>query len=311
MHKMKPINCTLVFTMTLWGAVATFSTVAEESLTQELREAKKDLTEESHLLEYKYEPGEVLTYMIEHLATIDTTISGNNQKTKLRTKSTRSLHVKDVNDEGHAEFVHIVDAVDMWSEVAGREPVRFNSETDEEPPIEFGEVKKTIGIPLSTITMDRSGRIVDRVNNVVHPEFGLGGLSIPLPQKEVKVGYQWAQPLELKVRLESNRIKSIKTRQVYRLEKVETGVATISVKTEVLTPINSPRIESQLVQRISKGQLRFDVDAGRLLSKQLDWDENVLGFNGPESNMKYLARSTESLEDRQATARKDSDAQTE
>ena len=111
--------------------------------------------------------------------------------------------------------------------------------------------------------------------------------------------------------MESNRIKSIKTRQVYRLEKVETGVATISVKTAVLTPINSPRVKSQLVQRISKGQLRFDVDAGRLLSKQLDWDENVLGFNGPESNMKYLARSTESLEDRQATARKDSDTQTE
>ncbi len=97
------------------------------------------------------------------------------------------------------------------------------------------------------------------------------------------------------MRLEDQRIKSIKTRELYVLEKVETGVATISVKTQVLTPVDDPRVKSQIMQRISQGELRFDMDAGRLISKQLDWDESVLGFNGAESNMKYLARFTETL----------------
>ena len=116
------------------------------------------------------------------------------------------------------------------------------------------------------------------------------------------MGHEWSQPQDLQIRLEDNRIKTIKTRQLYRLEKVETGVATISVKTQVLTPVDDPRVKSQLVQRISAGELRFDVDAGRLLSKQLDWDENVLGFNGADSNMKYLARFTEQLLDTTRTA---------
>ena len=276
----------------------------DSSVADELQAAKEELTNERYLLQYKYEADEVIRYTIEHLATVDTTITGNNQKTKLRTKSTRSIHVKEPSSEGHMQFVHIIDDVDMWSEVAGRAAVRYNSATDEVPPPEFQQVKKTIGIPLSTITMDAHGKIVSRSDNVVHPEFGLGGLSIPLPRQEIKIGYKWSQPLEIKVRLEDKRIKSIKTRQLYTLEKVETGVATISVKTQILTPINNPRVRSQLVQRISQGQLRFDLDAGRLISKQLDWDEAVVGFNGPESNMKYLARSTETLVSPNRTAQK-------
>ncbi|MCA9153092.1 MAG: hypothetical protein KDA92_27515, partial [Planctomycetales bacterium] len=66
-------------------------------------------------------------------------------------------------------------------------------------------------------------------------------------------------------------------------------------KTQVLTPIDDPRVQSQLIQRISKGEIRFDVDNGRILSRQLDWDEQVLGFSGADSNMKYLQRLTETL----------------
>ena len=58
--------------------------------------------------------------------------------------------------------------------------------------------------------------------------------------------------------------KDVNTRMRYRLEQVKTGVATISVKTQILTPINDPSVRSQLVQRISQGEIRFDIDAGRL-----------------------------------------------
>ena len=97
------------------------------------------------------------------------------------------------------------------------------------------------------------------------------------------------------MRLEDQRIKSIQTRETYRLEKIETGVATISLKTQILTPLDDARVKSQIVQRISAGEIRFDIDSGRLLSKQLNWDESVLGFNGPGSNMKYLAQFNEAL----------------
>ena len=49
--------------------------------------------------------------------------------------------------------------------------------------------------------------------------------------------------------------------------------------------------------------IRFDIDAGRVMSRQLDWDEDVVGFQGPSSNLEYQSRLTETLEkDEAATA---------
>jgi hypothetical protein len=297
----------IVFLVPVFSLVAVVVLPADEDdVATSLRQAKAELTSQNYLLRYIYQPGEVITYEIEHLATVDTTIAGNNQQTKMRSKSTRSLHVKNVNDEGHITFEHIIDDVDMWSEVSGREPVRFNSETDKEPPAEYEHVARTVGVPISTITMNQHGVVVDREDKVVQPNLGLGGFSIPLPEQEIGIGYRWSQPYDVKVRLKDNRVKTIKTRQRFQLEKVETGVATISIKTQVLTPINDPRIKAQLVQRLSEGEIRFDVDAGRLISKRLDWDAAVLGFNGADSNMKYLARSTEQLVKKAKTAQRDS-----
>jgi hypothetical protein len=268
---------------------------ADEDVLESLQEAKQDLTAAKCVLRYQFHAGETLSYTLEQLATIDTTISGNNQKTQLRSKSWRSLQVESVADDGNIRFSHTIDQVDMWSEVSGRDAVRYSSKDAGDPPPEYQHIAQHIGKPISIITMTPLGAIVSREDKVQHPDLGLGGLSIPLPEGEITVGHSWSQPIELKVRLDDQRIQTIKTRELYRLEKVETGVATISIKTQILTPVDDPRVKSQIVQRISQGELRFDIDAGRLLSKELNWDEHVLGFNGAGSSMKYLAKFSEAL----------------
>jgi hypothetical protein len=60
-----------------------------------------------------------------------------------------------------------------------------------------------------------------------------------------------------------------------------------------LTPIHDPTIEAQLIQRLSEGQLRFDIAAGRILEQQLDLNRHVINFSGPSSSMHYLTRFTE------------------
>ncbi len=275
---------------------------ADDAVLQNLEDAKAQLTSDKYRLRYKYEQGETISYAVEHLVAIDTTIAGNNQKTKLRTQSTRSLQVEHVSPEGNMRFAHVVDHVDMWSEVAGRNPLHFASDQEGPPPPEYEHVAETVGKPISLITINPRGEVIDRQDKVQHPDLGLGGITIPLPEGEIANGDSWSRPLELKVRLEDQRIKAIQTRELYQLEKVETGIATISIKTQILTPIDDPRVKAQIVQRISEGEVRFDIDKGRLVSRQLEWDESVLGFNGAQSNMKYLAKFTETLETTPRTA---------
>ena len=55
-------------------------------------------------------------------------------------------------------------------------------------------------------------------------------------------------------------------------------------------------IEAQVVQQMSNGTIKFDIDAGQLISKELQWNESVVGFSGPGSMMTYSARYTESVD---------------
>jgi hypothetical protein len=113
-------------------------------------------------------------------------------------------------------------------------------------------------------------------------------MSVPLPREAVAVGESWNVPNQITI-----ESKLIDTRQHYTLKKVSNGIATIDVATQVLTPVNNPKIESKLVQLLTEGTIRFDIDAGRVLSQQLDLDKRVLGFNGDNSSLHYLSRVTE------------------
>ena len=259
---------------------------------------------ETYLLRYQFAQGEQVEWKVMHLGTTETKIQGNTQTSKSRSVSTKAWQVSDVDAEGNFTFSHSVINVNMWQQLSDRPEVRYNSETDTEIPAEYQQVAQTVGIPLATVTISPKGDIIGREGSEANEKFGVGGIVMLLPEKPVKAGSRWYEPSELHTRLPDGRVKKIQIRKNYTLEKVQTGVATIAIKTEVLTPVNDARIESQLVQQLTDGTIKFDVDAGRVIAKEMNWDETVVGFNGADSMMKYLARFTEELLPAQHTSGK-------
>jgi hypothetical protein len=98
-----------------------------------------------------------------------------------------------------------------------------------------------------------------------------------------------------KVQIPGGKSRKVSTRRRFQLKSVKTGVATITVAYQVLTPINNAQIKAQLLQRLHKGEIRFDVDAGRVISQRLDIDDRAIGFSGPASSTHYLMRFEERL----------------
>jgi hypothetical protein len=266
-----------------------------ESLSSKLSRATRSAADQTYELRYKFVPGETLRWKVVHLATTETTIQGNTQTSQSRSTSTKVWKVTDVSPEGNLTFVHMVSDADMWKKVSGHPEQRYNSKTDKTPPIDYEKAAETIGKPLATITISPAGKVIKREDHVGVPQMAHGQVTLPLPEGAVKPGHRWYAPDEVIVRLPDRRVQRIKTRRVYVLEKVQTGVATISIDTQVLTPVSDPTVRSQLLQQITEGTAKFDIAAGRLLSKKLEWDETVIGFNGPESILKFLARGTEEL----------------
>jgi len=250
--------------------------------------------EEKYSLKYKFTEGQTIVTRITHLAETETTINGNSQKSSSRTFSHRVWKVKSVAEDGTATIVQSLRSVDMSRKLPEHAEETYNSDTDKEVPRDFEPVANSVGKDLSRIKVSVSGEVIDRkdlVPNGVLP--GLGQVVVPLPAKPAAIGDKWHFPTEVHIRLEDGKFKKISTRQEYTLKSVKTGVATIELKTQVLTPINDRRIEVQLVQQITNGSLKFDILAGDLISKMITWDETVVGYRGGKSRFEIVAQYQE------------------
>lgn len=253
-------------------------------------------------LKYKLRSGEKLVAKVVHVAETRTQMSGQEESSQSRTTSEKAWIVKDVNDKGEMTFEYRINSVNLRQSVGEGEELAYDSASDDKVPDMFKSVADSIGKPLATVRINAQGQVLDRDKELKTPELGMGDLTIPLPPKPISVGENWAVPREMRVKLESGAFKKIKVRELYTLRKVATGVATISIETQPLTPVNDPAVEAQLIQQLSKGEIRFDVDAGRMLSKRLDWSEEVVGFRGPETSLRYDSKFTEELVTTRRTA---------
>ncbi len=270
------------------------------------QENKSDNETNGYTLRYKLRLGEKLHYEVTHVAKTMTRIRGAEEVSQVHTISRRHWDVIDAAKDGEMTFDHVVDSVEMTQQQGESEEIRWDSTSGKDAKPQFAPVAEQLGSKLATLTISPTGEEINREDHGgTRASLGMGSLALALPQEPLAVGGTWTVPREIKTRTESGEVKPIKIRDLYTLEKVQTGVATISIKSELLTPISEESIKAQVVQQLSNGTLRFDIDNGRMLSKQLDWDETVVGFQGPNSLMEYRSRMTEKLmDDTPRTAKK-------
>lgn len=262
---------------------------------------------EKHRLVYKFHKGETVHWNVEHRSSISTTIQGTRQTAESLTASVKRWRIIDVDDKGNTTFEHSVQSMSGRQKVSERKEVTYNSLTDKEPPAEFKDAASLIGVPLTIVKIDPQGKVLHRDEKQSRPTQDSGQMTVLLPDEAVAVGEKWSFPYDIDVMGKSGR-KRIKTRQQYTLLSVEHGVARIKLETQILTPLNDPTIEQQLVQRENSGEVRFDIDEGRVASQQMDVDKQVFEFSGKESTMHCVARFSETLLDEApATAQKPAD----
>jgi hypothetical protein len=246
-------------------------------------------------LRYKLRTGEVLRYDVEHRASIRSTIDESTQAAQTQTNSIKAWKVIDVLPNGEMEFASVVEQVRMVNQLPDRAPTEYDSQRDKTPPPGFEAAAGAVGVPLSVVRISPHGKITHR--DVKLPQQATdddGSIVVRLSDKPVAVGATWDEPYEVKVQLQSGGTKVVQTRRHYELSDVAHGIATIAVTYQVLSPIDS-HIESQIVQRLMKGTVQFDIQAGRVVGQQMDVDRSILGFAGATSSMHYVMRMQEKL----------------
>ncbi len=246
-------------------------------------------------LVYKFEPGLKLRGEVTHVAKNGTSIDSVLQEATSRTVTKKTWLVTKV-DGNESTFEYRIQHIDMSQQSGTGYEIRYSSDDKEPPPPQFAAAADTVGKLQTVITIDTQGMVVARSDTQNPPHMGMGDITIPLPAEPVSIGTSWEIPRELRIRRADTTTKIIKFRELFKLEKVSAGVATISVRSEPLTAIIDPSEEAQVLQQMSNGTIRFDIDAGYMLSKELKWNNSVVGFSGAGSTVEYSARLDDIVE---------------
>ncbi len=266
------------------------------------RSTRRAEQRQSWKLQYRMQPDETLRWSVEQIASTDTSMAGFNEKTSLRTRSVIVWDILSVDTKGNITVQDQLESAVEWQKIGDADPVSYDSTKDENVPDLYQATAEKVGKPISTTTINPSGQIIQQENHIRRAEFGMGKFTLPLPEEAISLGGQWNTPEELQARRGDGTLKVIKTRMLYTLRKVEDGIATVSFRREVLTPVEDPKVKSQIQQKMNQGALFFDLAAGRITKKVVQWDEKVQGFEGDDSYLHYIGKYTmELLEDPQAT----------
>lgn len=245
-----------------------------------------------YLFRYHFSNGETIRWKAEHRAKIVTSVQGSTQTAETVTISTKAWRVVETLPGGETKFQHVVESIDMRQKLTGRQEVSYNSETDTDVPPIFADAAKQIGVPLSEVTIDVRGNIVAR------SEKSLGKtMTVVLPDVPLAIGEVWTLPMDFAVNDTNGVPKSLKGRRKLTLEKVEGNLATLKYDTQILSPLNDPAVEAQLIlEHIEQsGSVAFDLGTGRIVAQISGLDREVFGFQGPESKLHYVTQYTETL----------------
>lgn len=270
----------------------------QESASERIQRATNKINQQQkYKLEYKLQKDEEIRWVVEHTVSTKFQMAGELEESTSRSETTKMWKVANVDTVGNMTFVHQLESINMWQQVGEAEPVAYNSKTDKTIPDEYKSVAENVGKPLVVFSISPQGKILDRKSNLRQDNFGVGNVTIPLPDEAIPVGFKWNVPSVLEATDEQNRNKKLKARVLYELARVKDNNAFIKFRTEVLTPVTSEKVKSTIMQQMTDGYIVFDMKKGRPVLKQVEWDEKAQGFEGPDSFLKYVGRMSEKLAD--------------
>jgi hypothetical protein len=110
------------------------------------------------------------------------------------------------------------------------------------------------------------------------------------------VGSTWKEDFEVQIRLaESGLLRPVKIQRRYTLKSLDHGRAVIDLRTKVISNIQDPEEQMQLIRRTPCGTIVLDVEKGLLVSKSFTQNNQVTGFQMGAAVMRFKQLHSEKL----------------
>ena len=276
---------------------------------------------EEYLLRYKFHPNQFVHYTVEHVSTLTSHYPAGKEVVFNETQTQKHFRVVAVDEGGNATLELMIDRVKMTARFNDSEKVVFDSQDTTKRPRQFQHVMNSIGKPTAQFKFAPDGKLLKIVSSIAPQQDPSAqgtaqqkkaaidasrNFLVVFPEEPIQVGDEWKDRIQVCVNVTNKLTKLVTLQRRYRFDSVKASLATISLRTSVLTPIKNPMIRVQLIQREPKGTIVFDIEQGRMVSRELKIDRVVVGAAGPKSSIRAVSLRREKLTNGPAIAQKGS-----
>ena len=278
---------------------------------------------EKHLLRYQFHPSQKLRYESVQKMTLDATVGEAKKVDVSEVRQTRLFTVSGIEADGAAKLSMQFEKVWMQKQVDNDPPVQFDSSMK---PTEVPGMFKSVSHSLKgsavqywsstmgascfpkdapqAILLDKGEESINgfAAFNAAATRKDPGSFLMLLPETPIAQGETWKESIQVLVRGSENAALPVTILRTYRLEEIRDGVAYVSFRSSVNTPLRGVMIKTQLIQATPSGKFRFELTRGLMLSREFRYNETVIGALGPESVLTSKGTQTETLIEEAATA---------
>lgn len=257
----------------------------------------------TYRLAYKFVPADMLRYRVVHDTEMTVHYNQAKQVDRHHSETVRHLRIASVDSMGAADVEIVIDRVYLKAQRGENGSDEFDSDDPETRATKFQKFKAiydSIGQPQARLTLSPAGKVLKFTPLGQFKDAGadaepVKSILTQLPEKPVAVGDKWSEEYDVEVTVEQSLKQKITLIRKFRLLSVENRIARIELKTGIVTPVNDPQIEAQLIQRDLSGVIEFDLDRGTIVSRKHTVNKTVVNPFGNPSSLKAVSSYEERL----------------
>ncbi|WP_437223444.1 hypothetical protein SH661x_003220 [Planctomicrobium sp. SH661] len=259
------------------------------------------------LLRYRFQPEQTVRYDVSLKDDYKIQVGNDKDEPYSHQKSVKNYVVKTVEPDGTAILELTIESVDLEIFQNG-ETFKFNSaeDTDTQGQPVFEAMGSLVGRPHLQLKMSSRGEVSAFVPLVPgdqvpdNPGQVAFDVLLRLPEEPIAVGGIWKEDFEVHLPIPESKLrKTVKMQRHYTLKSLENSMATIELQTKILTILDDPTHQMQLLRRTPRGTIVIDLERGLLVSKEFRQDNEVSGFEMGPSFMGFKQHSIEKLHEHQ------------
>ncbi len=238
--------------------------------------------------QFRWQKGQTLTYKIKHVTSVVEIVGNTKNATQSSLDLVNRWQVGEFDANGVATMSLTLVSMRNEQKRANGETLLFDSkDLDKSTPELREQMNKYIGKTLAVIRVDSVGRVLEVKQGSASAFEAEPPFVVVLPDGKPAAGQAWQRRYNVVLDPPLGTGEKYQAQQRYECKKIEAGKASLSLATEFKTMPDNARERLPLLQKDLKGDIVFDVQAGRLISARLTIDKTVENHQGKGSSYHF------------------------